>query len=134
MLAHAELFDHPTSNVGNLLQVAVRPGGYLSLTIYELLSSTSSHEGGHYIAQLINRMKMTVFSRQLLGIASSHATGYNGNLMYRVSIGQHTSHQSMPCFMIGDNLLLFLADDSALALGAGEAPVIGFSLLAHPYL
>ena len=69
---------------------------------------------------------MAILSGELFGIATSHTTGHNGDLMYRISVGQHAGYQGMTRLVIGDDFLFLLANDTASALGTKLDTVYGF--------
>src|SRR5262245_4424112 len=112
--AHAELLDHPRSNVVGLLQVAGCPGGDLAQS--KFLSDRTAETDLDARLQLRARQQQPVGFGALQNIAASQPARDDRDFVNGVAPRNGTGYQRMPRLMDGDAPLLLRAHDAALAL------------------
>ncbi len=67
-------------------------------------------------------IQVSILLRQGHGITQAHSTGYDGDLVDGIAIGKIGLHDSMPRFVVGQDLLLVFGDQPAPALRTGDDP------------
>ena len=133
LFRHAAAGDHATSDASSLLDIVRRAAGDAAED--ELFGAAAAGDGDNFVKECLLFHQHAVVLINLHGVAQRTIGAWNNrNLVHRRAILLHRSHQCMADFVVGDNLLFFGADDSALALVASDNNFNGFlqiSLLHH---
>ena len=118
LVAHAELGDHATRQVGGLLDVVRGARG--GVAEHEPLGHVAGEHAGDLVLELRLGLQVAVLHGQAHGVAEGHAAADDADLGHGVALGQDALHEGMAALVVGDDGLLLVADDAALALRAGH--------------
>jgi hypothetical protein len=99
----------------------------------EFLGDKTAQTGRQTIDELAAAVEVPVFLWQEPGETTRHAASDDADLVRRIRVREHVTHQSVPGLVVGDDLLLFLADDAALSLRPRDDTVNRFVELGHLY-
>src|SRR6476661_9594397 len=130
LVAHAELGDHPTGEVGRLLDVVAGTGR--RVTEDETLGDVAAEETGDLVLELGLALEVSVLLLQRHRVAECHAAADDGDLAHRIALGQDALHDSVAALVVRDDRLLRIRDDARLALRACDDPFQCFLELGHP--
>ena len=120
-VAHAELGDHPASQVGRLLDV-VR-GARRRVAEDHPLGDVAAEQAGDLVLELGLRLEVAVLGREGHRVAEGHATADDRDLLDRVALRKDPLDDGVAALVVGDDQLLGVRDDAALALGTGDDPL-----------
>ena len=120
-VAHPVLHHHAPGDLGRLLDVVGGAGGWVGED--PLLGSAAPEQHGELIDQLAPPHQVLVLGGERQRVPQRPAPGDDGDLVERVGVGQCPPHQGVTGLVVGDDQLLLVGDDPALALRTGDHPV-----------
>src|SRR4029450_2052851 len=128
-IAHAPLRDHLASEASGARALVLRPPRPFAKA--DFLSNESTEPRRKPVDKLASAIEVTVFLRQESSETAGHTARYNADLVRRVRLPQNVTHKRVSPLVVGDDLLLFLTDHSALTLRASYDAVDGFVEFRH---
>src|SRR5579872_2173179 len=129
--AHAEFAHHAAGRIAGLLDVVAGAGGHLLEE--DFLGGAAAHHNGQAGFEIVLGIRVLVVERQLHGDAQRHSTRNDRNLVHGVGMIAHGGNQRVASLVISRDLLLFVAEQHALALCAHEHFVLGQFEVIHEY-
>ena len=128
-IAHPPLRDHLTRKTSRVLEVVLWAGR--ALAEYKLLSDETAQARRKTVYELATTVEVAVFLGQKTSETSGHTARDDADLVRRVGVRQDVANQGVSSLMVGDNLLLFLANNATLALWPRDHPVHRLIELRH---
>ena len=86
----------------------------------ELLGRVAAEHAGDLVLELALALQVAVLGGQAHRVAEGHAAADDADLGDRVGLGQDALDDGVTALVVGDDRLLGVADDAALALRAGD--------------
>ncbi len=117
-LAHAQTGDHRTGQLGNAFEIVRGARG--DVVEDQVFGSAAAQQTRHVGLQLVAREQRAILFGESHGKAAHHATGDDADLLNGVGLRQDVQDDGMAGLMVGDDALLLVADDPALALRASD--------------
>ena len=114
LVAHAELGDHAPGEVGRLLDVVAGAGGRVAED--QALRDVAAEQARDLVLELGLALEVAVLGGQGHRVAERHAAADDRDLRDRVALGQDPLDDGVAALVVGDDRLLRVRDDAALAL------------------
>ena len=122
-VGHAPLAHHLAGQLGAADEVVLRARG--QVPVHQLLGDAPAEAHHERVGDVLLLVDVALLDRELLGDTERHARGQDRHLVHRVGVLEHVGEHRVAALVVGDHLLLLLAERHRLALEAHEHPVAG---------
>ena len=131
-VAHAELRDHATRDLGRAVDVVVR--ARRRIVEHQFFGSAATQEHGHLVLELATRAQEAILGGQHQRVPERATTRDDRDLVHRVLGRERVGDERVAGFVVGDDAALALGDHARPALGAGDDAFDCRFELRHPDL
>ena len=121
LLGHAVLGDHLARELRGPLDVVAGARG--DIADGDRLGHPPAQHHRDLVEHLAPGGEELVLHREREGVAERPSAADDADLVDRIGVGQHVSHERVTRLVVGDDPLLLVGDDAALALRAGDDPL-----------
>ena len=129
LLGHAEARHHLACKIGRLLNVVRCAGRCIAKD--ELLSNVATEHRGDLVFEFALALQVAVFGRQVHRVAERHAAADHCHLADRIALLKDAPDHRVTTLVVGDDLLLCIGNQAALALRTSHHAVKRLGELVH---
>src|SRR5207244_7673191 len=116
--------DQALGKVSSALQVVVATGR--NFLKDELFGGAATEQHGKLVEEFGPRHQIPILGRQLQSIAQRcNTTGNDGNAVHRVGVWRTRRDQGMPGLVVGNDVLLLLAEEAIFLLKTSDNTLDG---------
>src|SRR6202165_1548463 len=130
-VAHAPFANHLARQFRGPLNVVASARRHLAQE--KLFRDTPAHQDGNLRVEIVLVVVVAIVGRQLHGQTERHAARYDRDLVHRIGVRQHGSHQRVPSLVVRGVLLLFIGEQKRLAFHTHQHFIFRHFEVVHQY-